>query len=120
MSAVIYQKIQKAYKKAKKMLDEQHEEFIATYVVMQGENEHIFSMCTWTVGVDTIFPHTDYMSLVNLETGEILNFVPQKKFLEIEGVEFHKYISGDLGVTYYVGKSYPELHIIKEKINRDK
>ncbi len=95
------------------------EEFIATFMVYSKENDYsdIFSTCTWTKTVDTIFPHSQYISLIDLDSGENIHFLPMNKFLKIEGVKVEKIKECEsLGLIYYKGISYPEIGQLKNLI----
>lgn len=66
------------YKKAQAELVpllESKDWFVATYSVYTDEKGS-FSVCVFTRGVKTWLPDADYISFVNLETGETHHMVP--------------------------------------------
>jgi len=64
--------LQEDYAEQKQLLDQQFEKqgtdvFVATYMLVKGEDERIFSVSTWTAGVEALLPETDRIVLVSLD-----------------------------------------------------
>jgi hypothetical protein len=115
MNSAIHMK--KCHQKVKPILEETYKNyFIATYESYVGENEIgrqiLITTCTWTKGVETIFPHTKYISLMDLDEGTGLHFIPLEKFLKLDEVKFSQI--EECGLIYYKGESYPDLNVIEK------
>jgi len=64
--------LQEDYAEQKQLLDQGFEKqgtdiFVATYMLVKGEDERIFSVSTWTAGVDALLPETDRIVLGYLD-----------------------------------------------------
>lgn len=64
--------LQEDYAEQKGLLDQLYEKqgtdiFVATYMLVKGEDERIFSVSTWTAGVDALLPETDRIVLGYLD-----------------------------------------------------
>ena len=107
-----------AYAESKNILDQLREEYIADYNAYIDSEGNIVSTCTWTKGVETVFPHANYICLVDLDTNKILPFIPQQEFLKLDGVKVNRLpldiIQPPLSIVYYVGVSYPDLDLIEK------
>ena len=109
-----------AFKKAKEFLSINKEEYIAEYVqYKEQDSKEIFSTCTWTKGVPTIFPYVDYINLIDLENSSSIMMIPLNKFLNIKNVSYSIVdLSNNFGVIYYSGISYPELSEVQEILKK--
>jgi len=64
--------LQEDYAEQKQLLDGRYEKdgtdvFVATYMLVKGEDERIFSVSTWTAGVEALLPETDRIVLGYLD-----------------------------------------------------
>ncbi len=64
--------LQEDYAEQKGLLDQRYEKdgtdvFVATYMLVKGEDERIFSVSTWTAGVEALLPETDRIVLGYLD-----------------------------------------------------
>lgn len=64
--------LQEDYAEQKQLLDQQFEKqgadvFVATYMLVKGEDERIFSVSTWTANVEALLPETDRIVLGYLD-----------------------------------------------------
>nr|WP_308635334.1 DUF1444 family protein [Massilia brevitalea] len=64
--------LQEDYAEQKQLLDQGFEQqgtdiFVATYMLVKGDDERIFSVSTWTAGVDALLPETDRIVLGYLD-----------------------------------------------------
>jgi len=68
--------LQEDYAEQKQLLEQVHEKqgidlFVATYMLYKGEDEGIFSVATWTEGVEALLPRADKVAFVAMnEAGE--------------------------------------------------
>ena len=64
--------LQEDYAEQKTLLDQRYEKdgtdvFVATYMLVKGDDERIFSVSTWTAGVEALLPETDRIVLGYLD-----------------------------------------------------
>lgn len=71
--------LQEDYAEQKQLLDQVHDKqgvdlFVATYMLYKGEDERIFSVATWTEGVEALLPRADKIAFVTMnDEGETRN-----------------------------------------------
>lgn len=112
-----YLLLKRIYDTSKIILEKEYENqnvFVASYVVYVTPDKNIISTCTWTFGLPTIFPKTDYISLVDVDTGELMSLIKQDDFMKLGGVKFKILCENP---TYYFGESYPNIDTLKDVIN---
>ncbi|CAN5570066.1 hypothetical protein BH11CYA1_BH11CYA1_30580 [soil metagenome] len=44
--------------------------FVSDYIGVQSKDSKIASVCSWTAGVDTLLPKTDFITFIDLDAGE--------------------------------------------------
>jgi len=68
--------LQEDYAEQKQLLEQVHDKqgvdlFVATYMLYKGEDERLFSVATWTEGVDALLPRADKLAFVGMnDAGE--------------------------------------------------
>lgn len=99
-----YIKLSNVYEnEKKKLLLQNNPRFVATFFVYEGENG-LFSTCTWTDGVESLLPsHSDYISLVSLETGRSIHFIPMNEFVSKIGLK-----KDDQHPLYLIADQFPQ------------
>jgi hypothetical protein len=64
--------LQEDYAEQKQLLEQLHQKqgidvFVASYMLYKGEDERMFSVASWTEGVDTLLPQADRVSFVVMD-----------------------------------------------------
>jgi hypothetical protein len=108
------------YQKAKESWDEKFEKtntdiFVANYVCYTNPQKQIMSTCTWTQGVPSYLPETDYISFVDLDTGEAMHMVPFS-ILKDNQTMFNIKDVPQSNPAYYEGTNFPSLNQIEQFI----
>jgi hypothetical protein len=107
--------LQEDYAEQKQQLEQRHDKqgidvFVASYMLYKGEDERMFSVASWTEGVDTLLPQVDRVSFVVMDEAGQPRHAGMVAWEQVEAVAGHlmRLEAGSYPVRYRVA-GFPEL-----------
>ena len=107
--------LQEDYAEQKQLLEQLHQKqgvdvFVASYMLYKGEDERMFSVASWTEGVDTLLPQADRVSFVVMDEAGQPQHAGIVSWEQVEAVAGHlMQVEPDSYPVRYRVAGFPEL-----------